>query len=202
MTDCTNVPSLETIKNTGTNISVFNEVITSDQILTPTTATDGNKKKTLRGLYEEFDRLYDKIGTIDIGLYEDLTGYVVTKANEAFVYNSQGWVIEDEALLDYTITGDPLIDIPNFKQINFVTNETHTTEVTARQLGDASLQAQINAGVTITSGPTNIINYHGNTIENSTIIPDGQNAWSMGPVINLAAGVLVELGNNTIWRII
>lgn len=199
---CENIPDLQTVQDFNTDAKLLTEVMTSDDLVTTGTASDGSQKTTLAGLYAQFDTLYDKIGTIDIGLYEDLTGYVVTKANEAFVYNSQGWVIKDESLLDYTITGDPLVDIPNFKQIDFVTNETHMAEVTARQLGDASLQAQINAGVTITSGPTNIINYHGNTIENSTTIPDGQNAWSMGPVINLAAGVLVGLGNNTIWRII
>lgn len=198
---CENIPSLQTVQDFNTDAKVLSEVMTSDDLVTTGTASDGNQKKTLAGLYADFDTLYEQIGTIDIGIYEDLIGYVVTKANEAFIYNDQGWVIKDESLLDYTITGDPLIDIPNFKQLDFVTNGTHMAEITARQLGDASLQDQINAGVTITSGPTNIINYHPRTIENSTNIPAGENSWSMGPVISLAAGVLVSLGENTIWSI-
>jgi hypothetical protein len=150
---------------------------------------------------QNVDELYQKLGIIELGNYGDLTGFTVTKVNEAFSYNFQSWVIKDESLLPYTLTGSWNADKLKFKQYTFVTNSLFESEVSARQSGDASLQSQINSGISVVFSPQSVIQYHNGAITNSVVIPGGQNAWSFGPTIELANGVSVEIGNNSTWSI-
>lgn len=145
--------------------------------------------------------LYEKLGLIELGNYEDLTGFVVTKVNEAFSYNFQSWIVKDESLLPYTLTGSWDVDKLRFRQYTFVTNSLFESEVSARQSGDASLQSQINSGIAVVFSPQSVIQYHNGVVTNSVVIPSGQNAWSFGPTIELANGVSVEIGNNSTWSI-
>jgi hypothetical protein len=150
---------------------------------------------------QNVDELYQKLGIIELGNYGDLTGFTVTKVNEAFSYNFQSWVIKDESLLPYTLTGSWNADKLKFKQYTFVTNSLFESEVSARQSGDASLQSQINSGISVVFSPQSVIQYHNGAITNSVVIPGGQNAWSFGPTIELVNGVSVEIGNNSTWSI-
>lgn len=155
----------------------------------------------LTGAEQNVGELCEKLGIIELGNYEGLAGFTVTKVNEAFSYNFQSWVIKDESLLPYILTGSWDVDRLRFKQYTFVTNSLFESEVSARQAGDASLQSQINSGIAVVFSPQSVIQYHSGVITNSVAIPDGQNAWSFGPTIELADGVSVEIGNNSTWSI-
>lgn len=175
-------------------------------------SADSKVNETIDGFQSQFDlfiadaeqnvdELYQKLGIIELGNYEDLTGFTLTKVNESFSYNFQSWVIKDESLLPYTLTGSWNIDKLRFRQYTFVTNSLFESEVSARQDGDASLQSQINSGISVVSSPQSVIQYHGGIITNSVAVPSDQNAWSFGPDIELADGVSVEIGNNSTWSI-
>lgn len=52
---CDTVPTLKQLQDVATNSNVLNEVTTSEASVTPTTATDGEQKKTLSQLQRDFD---------------------------------------------------------------------------------------------------------------------------------------------------
>lgn len=74
-------------------------------------------------------------------------------------------------------------------------------EVSARQAGDASLQAQINGTNPPAGSAFSVISWHDQSIPNSIIIPDNKNAWSFGPTITIPPGQSVTVGTNSFWTI-
>jgi len=221
------LPTKEDLQDCTLDVAHMGRVVNSKDAsgapITTSTNRTGGVNKTLDALEAEYtearqasesqfdafltdaeqnvDELYQKLGIIELGNYGDLTGFTVTKVNEAFSYNFQSWVIKDESLLPYTLTGSWNADKLKFKQYTFVTNSLFESEVSARQSGDASLQSQINSGISVVFSPQSVIQYHNGAITNSVVIPGGQNAWSFGPTIELANGVSVEIGNNSTWSI-
>lgn len=66
---------------------------------------------------------------------------------------------------------------------------------------DASLQAQINGTTPPVGTGFSIVSWHPQVIENSIEIPPNMNAWSFGPTVTLAPGVVVEVGAGSFWTI-
>lgn len=74
-------------------------------------------------------------------------------------------------------------------------------EMEARQSADASLQEQISGGEPLEASAFSEISWHGQVIQNSVTIPPSVNAWSFGPVIEIAPGQVVEVGEGSFWTI-
>lgn len=73
-------------------------------------------------------------------------------------------------------------------------------EAEQRQAADASLQEQLSGGVPMGSAFSEI-SWHGQQITNSINIPDGVNAWSFGPTMQIADGQVVTVGVGSAWTI-
>lgn len=99
----------------------------------------------------------------------------------------------------FTLRGLPPSSTPD----SAVPKEELTAEVNNRISADQSLQSQIND----TTGPVpasqfSVISWHGRVVENSVVIPDDVNAWSIGPDIQIAAGQEVLVGAGSTWSIV
>tara|TARA_Y100001951_G_C11298065_1_gene277578 strand:+ start:29641 stop:30252 length:612 start_codon:yes stop_codon:yes gene_type:complete len=70
------------------------------------------------------------------------------------------------------------------------------------QASDASLQAQITEASPIAAAERPAIQWHSQIIENSMVIPDNVNAFSAGPVMTLADGVSITLGDNSVYTLL
>lgn len=66
---------------------------------------------------------------------------------------------------------------------------------------DASLQAQINGTNPPMGSEFSLVMWHDQVITNSITIPPNKNAWSFGPTITLAPGVVVEVGEGSFWTV-
>lgn len=75
-------------------------------------------------------------------------------------------------------------------------------ETSARQAADASLQSQITAATPVLANEMSVVTWHGQTITNSVDVPDGVNAFSIGPQITIAPGQSVNLGAGSYWNIL
>jgi len=73
--------------------------------------------------------------------------------------------------------------------------------VVALQSADANLQNQLTGNVPLAASAFSPISWHDQVIQNSVTIPDDKNAWSFGPVMSVAQGVAVTLGEGSYWTI-
>lgn len=76
-----------------------------------------------------------------------------------------------------------------------------SAEATARAAGDANLQAQITGDAPLESSAFSPISWHKQLIENSVTIPPNVNAWSFGPVMEIAEGQVVTISEGSTWTI-
>lgn len=137
---------------------------------------------------------------LNIGTDLSESGSLITVGQaDARYYNITG--DELEGTLDASgnaVTGLPLASSPSdatrYSQL--------TDEASYRASADASLQLQIAEAAPIASAERPIVQWHGQTLENSVIVPDNQNAFSIGPQITIAPGQVVTLGENSYWNIL
>jgi hypothetical protein len=66
---------------------------------------------------------------------------------------------------------------------------------------DANIQRQLSGEVPLEASAFSPISWHDHIIENSVTIPDDKNAWSFGPVMSVAQGVAVTVGEGSYWTI-
>ena len=77
-----------------------------------------------------------------------------------------------------------------------------TNEIEAGyQAGDANLQDQLTGEVPLEASAFSPISWHAQTIENSVTIPENKNAWSFGPVIEIAEGQAVTVPVSSFWTV-
>lgn len=75
-------------------------------------------------------------------------------------------------------------------------------ETAARSAADASLQDQFTGIVPPMASQMSPISWHGQVIENSVNIPEGVNAFTVGPVISIQSGQVVTIGEGSSWTIV
>jgi len=73
--------------------------------------------------------------------------------------------------------------------------------VSAFQAADANIQNQLTGNVPLSASAFSPISWHDQVIQNSVTIPDDKNAWSFGPVMSVAQGVAVTVGEGSYWTI-
>ena len=137
---------------------------------------------------------------LNIGTDLSESGSLITVGQaDARYYNITG--DELEGTLDANgnvVTGLPLASSPSdatrYSQL--------TDEASYRASADASLQLQIAEAAPIASAERPLVQWHGQTLENSVTVPDNQNAFSIGPQITIAPGQVVTLGENSYWNIL
>ena len=66
---------------------------------------------------------------------------------------------------------------------------------------DANIQSQLAGEVPLEASAFSPISWHDQGIQNSIIIPDNKNAWSFGPVMSVAPGAAVTVGEGSYWTI-
>lgn len=136
------------------NVDVFNEVVTSEQVKTPSAASDGESKDTLVGLNQKF-------GGINVGDY--VNGTVLNEVWEYAYYSptGTGYKIASKSDLPYTIDAttypDPetLVGLGVLKRISTEFNSTKTQE----ELIDGQIYPESGAlanGMTVTAGTTHL----------------------------------------------
>ena len=64
----------------------------------------------------------------------------------------------------------------------------------------AKIAAAVNAAP-LPASAFSVISWHGQVVEEDVTIPDNRNAWSIGPVVDVAPGVTVTIGLNSFWTI-
>jgi len=70
------------------------------------------------------------------------------------------------------------------------------------QQADANIQSQLTGTVPLEASAFSEISWHGQSVNNSVVIPDGQNAWSIGPEMTVASGQSVTIGTGSFWTIV
>jgi len=66
---------------------------------------------------------------------------------------------------------------------------------------DANIQSQLTGEVPLEASAFSPISWHDQVIQNSVTIPDNKNAWSFGPVMRVAPGSAVTVGEGSYWTI-
>ena len=66
---------------------------------------------------------------------------------------------------------------------------------------NANIQSQLAGEVPLEASAFSPISWHDQGIQNSIIIPDNKNAWSFGPVMSVAPGAAVTVGEGSYWTI-
>ncbi len=74
-------------------------------------------------------------------------------------------------------------------------------ETSARISGDASLQNQINGTNPPMGSAFSVISWHDQIVTNSITIPEDKNAWSFGPILTIAVGQEVTIGDGSFWTV-
>lgn len=69
------------------------------------------------------------------------------------------------------------------------------------QAADANLQAQLTGNVPLEASAFSVISWHDQSVDNSVVIPDGVNAWSFGPQLEISVGQSVTIGAGSYWTI-
>lgn len=105
----------------------------------------------------------------------------------------------------YQITnlGTPVsgADAVNKTYVDDLVTSTSTAEQAARIAADQSLQSQITGLAPVLSAERSVVSWHGQSITNSVTIPEGVNAFSIGPQITIAPGQEVIIGDGSYWNI-
>lgn len=94
-----------------------------------------------------------------------------------------------------------------------VRNSQLTEEVAARvaadgallagySAADANLQTQLTGNVPLEASAFSPISWHDQSIDNSVVIPDNKNAWSIGPTMSVSLGQSVTIGTGSYWTIV
>lgn len=71
----------------------------------------------------------------------------------------------------------------------------------AYQEADANLQAQLTGNVPLEASAFSPISWHDQVVENSVVVPENKNAWSFGPLISVAEGQSVTIGEGSFWTV-
>lgn len=79
--------------------------------------------------------------------------------------------------------------------------EADLRESLARAEGDSNLQLQLTGNVPLEASAFSPISWHKQTINNSITIPDNMNAWSFGPVMDVAPGQQITIPAGSFWTI-
>lgn len=79
--------------------------------------------------------------------------------------------------------------------------EADLQESRARAAGDAYLQSQLTGNVPLQASAFSVISWHDQKINSSVTIPPNKNAWSFGPVIDIAPGQVVTIGSGSYYTI-
>lgn len=79
--------------------------------------------------------------------------------------------------------------------------EADLQESRARAAGDAYLQSQLTGNVPLQASAFSVISWHDQKINSSVTIPPNKNAWSFGPVIDIASGQVVTIGSGSYYTI-
>lgn len=74
-------------------------------------------------------------------------------------------------------------------------------EAKQRQDADANIQSQLTGNTPLEASAFSEISWHGQTVQNSVVIPPNKNAWSFGPTMTIAPGQSVTVGDNSSWTI-
>lgn len=74
-------------------------------------------------------------------------------------------------------------------------------EYNQRVDADESLQAQINGTNPPMGSAFSVISWHDQVVTNSIVIPNDKNAWSFGPVLTIAVGQEVTIGDGSFWTV-
>jgi len=69
------------------------------------------------------------------------------------------------------------------------------------QEADANLQSQLTGNVPLEASAFSPISWHDQVVENSVMIPENKNAWSFGPILTIADGQAVTIGQGSFWTI-
>lgn len=205
------LPTIDDLKDIKTNADVFNEVITSDQDETINVATDGETKKTLTGLENEFDASRQEFvnqGQATIDQFEadgqqSLDNFdaeqLAALANVG--YSVAGNFTDGVAQLNNRseavyYAGDPL----NNNRYNgfYVWTGSFPHTVTAGSSPEGNLSWAYAAGGY--TRETDAILFMGKEVNNDISIPTHSNGISYKPEI--AAGVTVTVPPGTDWKII
>lgn len=178
MVDCTNIPTLDTVKNFGKDAKVLTEVVTSSADSTIQTDSVGNTHKTLKGLQSEFDsQLSSALAT---------AGYTITGSFEV------GTTVSTRSQAVY-YAGDPLDNYAN--EGFYVWTGTFDKIVTAGDTPfDESGWMLAATGYTKQSGAILLM---GQEINANMSIPIGQHGFSIAPVVNAS----VTVPDGSIWLI-
>jgi len=133
MSQCDTVPTLEQLQNVATNSNVLNEVTTSQEPVTPTTASDGEQKKTLSQLEREFDQAIES-SVIESEQYRD----------EALVARDEALVARDDS---YTYAQQSLDSASDSEADRVLAEQARDTAQTARDTVAADAQSVIDVGL-------------------------------------------------------
>ncbi|MGL3999858.1 hypothetical protein ACR3LR_08565 [Pantoea eucalypti] len=74
-------------------------------------------------------------------------------------------------------------------------------ESLARAQGDANIQQQLTGNIPLEASAFSPVSWHRQVINNSIVIPDNMNAWSFGPVMELAPGQQITIPAGSFWTI-
>lgn len=69
------------------------------------------------------------------------------------------------------------------------------------QEADANIQDQLTGETPLEASAFSPISWHDKRVKNSVTIPEGVNAWSFGPHLEIANGSAVEVGEDSNWTI-
>jgi len=155
MSQCDNIPTLKQLQDVATNSDVLNESVTSDQDLTPTTATDGEQKKTLAHFERQYNEAIQAAGGVPLGPWAAGTTY--NAYNEYQVYNGIPYKPATSTTLPYTTQGsDPTVapDAGNVVPFAEVTRSDIVQNV-------ASIPELLNVQPTGDGFKVNVTAYHG-----------------------------------------
>lgn len=147
----------------------------------------------------EFQQQLIKNGYQELGEYE--VGIVIENLNQVVTVGNYLYRVSPAVSVPYTTSGDWEQDSGDFVQIDFVTASQLQAERDHRAAADSSLQQQVTEAAPIAAAERPIVQWHGQVIENSLAIPPNVNAFSFGPVLSIASGQYVTVGDGSSWTI-
>jgi len=110
--------------------------------------------------------------------------------------DQENWCAEGRRLIDLAkgIAATDAANLQNLYDLSVALQELF-------QAADANLQAQLTGNVPLEASAFSPISWHEQVINNSVTIPENKNAWSFGPVMSIASGQSVTIGEGSFWTI-
>lgn len=128
-------------------------------------------------------------------------GIVIERGNQAFTRGELSYSLDPTQEFPYTTTGIWEEESWRFAQNEIVTAYQFLREIANRQAADANLQGQISDGEPLEASAFSPISWHSQEVASSVTIPENKNAWSFGPVMTIADGQSITIGDNSFWTI-